>query len=328
MLCLLLIATPLFAGCSSQGAAQSATATVLSTATSTAGANATVIPAVTGEPVSPTVVSSATSVGSATSTATLVGISSATVATTVQATGTPQVSATVGVTSTDVPAATLVTTVTATIEETATPENTPTLGPPPTGTPPEPMSRLNIFRHIPPGATLVKRDNVKLDGSDPDEVMFTITGPGKTITDETQSAINVLTYDPLYWRWNDTWSSEVVSGTASPLLSIGQSGIGGYNGGDLLRTGAPVLAVRTTLRDGHARLYLWRWNREKRTGEPIKMLPVGGGAERNAVFDADLDVGLADLNDDGVYEVVADNATGVQIWKWDGAKYAPEGGQR
>ncbi|MDQ3703772.1 MAG: hypothetical protein M3437_00855, partial [Chloroflexota bacterium] len=56
----------------------------------------------------------------------------------------------------------------------------------------------------------------------------------------------------------------------------------------------------------------------------LRMVPVGGGAEQNAAFTADLDLNVADLDDDGIYEVVADNVAGVQVWKWDGQKYVPE----
>jgi hypothetical protein len=190
------------------------------------------------------------------------------------------------------------------------------------------MSQLNMALFVPVGATLVKRDNVQLDDKDPNEWLFTVTGPGETITSERRSAIGAIFYDHSYWQWKAVWSSQVLSGTISPVLGAGQSAIGGLNGGDLLRTGAPILVVRSTLLDGRARLYMWRWNREKRIGEPLRMVPAGGGPERDAEFDADLDVSLADLDDDGVYEVVADNVAGVQVWKWDGSRYVPEGGQR
>jgi hypothetical protein len=53
------------------------------------------------------------------------------------------------------------------------------------------------------------------------------------------------------------------------------------------------------------------------------MVPVGGGPEQDAIFDADLDVNVADLDDDLKWEVIADNESGVQIWRWDGSKYVP-----
>src|SRR5205823_3651227 len=99
----------------------------------------------------------------------------------------------------------------------------------------------------------------------------------------------------------------------------------GYNGGKLLRTNDPILLLRTTTLNSHAHLYMWRWDAASHKGERLKMVPVGGGSERNTDFEADLDVTVADLDGDGIYEVVADNVSGVQTWKWDGSKYAPEG---
>jgi hypothetical protein len=83
------------------------------------------------------------------------------------------------------------------------------------------------------------------------------------------------------------------------------------------------LALRTTTIDGAAHLQLLRWNKETSTGEPLRMVPAGGGPEQDAIFDADLDVNVADLDDDLKWEVIADNVSGVQIWRWDGSKYVP-----
>jgi|GEM_PF-3462859 len=287
-LCLLLVAAPIFAGCSPQNMAQ----TEQATATVATDADATSIPAATGDAASPTA-------APATLTA---DIASATVDAPTQPTADAAVTA----------------------AATSTPEPRPL----PTGTPPDPLSRLDIFTIVPVIGTLVKRDQINLVDGGADEVLFTVSSPAETITSEATSAIGVMVYDSQYWEWDAIWSSPVISGTASPLLNVNQSGIGGLNGGDLLRTGSPILLARTTMKDGRARLYMWRWDRDKRSASPVRMTPVGGGAEQDAMFEAELDVNLADLNDDGVYEVVADNSAGVQVWKWDGAKYAPEGGQR
>jgi hypothetical protein len=69
---------------------------------------------------------------------------------------------------------------------------------------------------------------------------------------------------------------------------------------------------------------MWRWDARARQGVPLQMTTTAGGPARNADFEADLDVNVSDLDNDGVYEVVADNISGVQTWKWDGSKYAPE----
>jgi hypothetical protein len=172
---------------------------------------------------------------------------------------------------------------------------------------------------------LVKRDAIQMDGKGAPEVLFTVTVP-TVITQETTSGINVASYDPVFREWNAIWRSDVVSGTASPLPSAAPGQVDGFNGGDLLRTGAPIMAVRSTTRDGRAHLYLWRWDSNKQTGERLKMAGAGG-AETDAAFDADLDVNLVDLDGDGKYEVVADNVADVQVWKWDGARFAPEGGR-
>lgn len=242
------------------------------------------------------------------------GTTTATVATTVEATtatGTVAAGGTVTLTVPVSPTATVV-------------EGTPTPRLIPTGEPPDPESRLNIYQFYTTNNILVRRDSVQLDGSGADEVLYTLTGPDPVITGEFRSNINVLTYDATYREWTATWASEPVSGTATPLLSVAQSELGGLNGRDLLRTGTPTLMVRTTTADNKAHLYLYRWDAAGKKADPLRMVPVGGGAEQNAGFSADLDLNVADLDDDGIYEVVADNAAGVQVWKWDGEKFVPE----
>jgi hypothetical protein len=201
---------------------------------------------------------------------------------------------------------------------------TPTERPTPPGPSPTPENLLNIFQLFPSNATLVKRDWLQLDKDDTLEVLFTITGPGESITTENRSAIGVADYDPKYREWNLAWSTSltVISGTASPLPSANR--VDGYNGGDLLRTGAPIFLLRATTLDSHAHLYMWKWDAEKHQANFLKMVPASGGSEQDAAFEGDLDVNVADLDNDWVYEVIADNLKDVQVWKWDGSKYAPE----
>jgi hypothetical protein len=201
---------------------------------------------------------------------------------------------------------------------------TPTPRPIPTGEPPDPESQLNIYQFYQTNNILVRRDMVQLDGGGPVETLYTLTGPDPVVTGELRSNINVLTYDETYREWTSAWSSDPVSGTATPLLSVAQAELGGLNARDILRTGAPIFIVRTTTADGRAHLHMYRWDAAGKKADPLRMVPVGGGAEQNAGFVADLDLNLADLDDDGIYEVVADNVAGVQIWKWDGQKYVPE----
>jgi hypothetical protein len=219
-------------------------------------------------------------------------------------------------------------TVTAGVEITATstPEGTPTPRPIPTGTPPAPLDVLFPLNYLPVSNILVKRDVLNLDGDGHDEVLLTASTPHDVVTGTYSSAIEVLTYDDLYREWNPSWVSTGITGTASPLPSANQAG--GVNGGDLLRTGDPILLIRTTTLDNNAHLAMWRFDRQTKKADFLKMVPAGGGAEKDAIFDAELDVNVADINDDGVYEVVADNLAGVQVWTWDGSRYVPEGGLR
>ena len=211
------------------------------------------------------------------------------------------------------------------VTPTGTP-GTPTPRPTPTGPPPaDPYANLTIFGFVTAGNLVAKSDRLPLDGAVVDNVLLTITearlGLLKPITEEVTSALGVATWDPVYREWNLTWQSPPISGTARLLPSARQ--LGGWNGKDLLGTGEPILALRTTTLDGAAHLQLFKWNKETHQGEPLRMVPVGGGPERDAIFDADLDVNVADLDDDLKWEVIADNVSGVQIWRWDGSKYVP-----
>lgn len=289
--CAVLSLLPLIAGCASpQAAAQGAQAASTATAATVATATSvpkTTLPAATAPTTSTAIVTS-----------TLVSISAP-------------------ITSTVVPTGTV------------TVEGTPTPRPTPSGPAPDPFSTLDVFNAASPGNLVAKRDILPLDGSKPENVLVTLTGSrlGVTqpLTEENSSAIGVLSYDTVYREWNLTWQSAPISGTARPLIAANQ--LGGFNGGDLLRTGAPIFALRTTTLDGAAHLALFRWNKATHKGELLKMIPAGGGAEKDAIFDADLDVNVADLDDDGVYEVVADNVSGVRIWRWDGSKYVPKEGR-
>ena len=195
--------------------------------------------------------------------------------------------------------------------------------PTPTGAPPaDPLTLLNVFKYLISPQVVVKRDMLQLDKDSVPEALITVSEPSDVITQETNTVLQVLDYDPAYREWNIPWDSDIITGTASPLPGANRAD--GLNGGDLLRTGDPILMARTTTRDGRAHLYMWRWDTQaaRGVGVPIKMLPKEGAPEQQA-FDADLDVKVADLDNDGVYEVVADNVSGVVVWKWDGTRYAP-----
>lgn len=288
IVCGLIIVAPLLAGCSPQSLAQVATAT----ASASTATPVTARPTVASTP--PSVITAGTSM-TATQAAALV---------------TPA----------------LLITSTGTVTGTAVAEGTPTIRPTPSGVAQEPASVLNVFQFVQANDTLVKHDQIQLDGAGPEETLITTTGLGQEITGEVASALSVLTYDPVYREWNVTWHSTAVSGTASPIPGAGLGPGLGYNGGDLLRTGAPIFLLRTTTPDNLAHLHMYKWDRDKRSAQPVQMLATGSQV-RDAVFDGDLDVNVADLDDDGVYEVVADNVNGTQVWKWDAqnSRYAPEG---
>jgi hypothetical protein len=212
---------------------------------------------------------------------------------------------------------------------TTTPEGTPTVRPTPTGTPPAIFDVMNIFNFFPSSQTLVKRDSLQLDDDPYPEVLFTVAEAGETITDETFSALRTLDYDPVYREWKVLWLSDVITGTASPLPAYDANDpnrVDAHNAQDLLRSGAPIFLARTTAIDGSAHLFMWKWDAAKKTADLLKMADPSG-AERTVDFQADLDVKVADLDDDGVYEVVGDNLSGVEIWKWDGSRYVMEGGR-
>jgi hypothetical protein len=156
-------------------------------------------------------------------------------------------------------------------------------------------------------------------------MLYTVSGPGETITGETNSTLAVISYDPTYRQWNLAWQGDSVAGTAAPLTPFNSSHPDGFNGGDILRTGSPILALRTTTLDRHAHLYLYQWDAKTHKGAPLKM--AGPSGDTNAHFEGDLDVNLADINRDGVYEVLIDNLKDVQSWKWDGSKFVQEGGR-
>lgn len=218
----------------------------------------------------------------------------------------------------------------ATITDTAPITGTAETPPTPSGTPEPPFDGFDIFRYVPSGKTLAKRDRIQLDApgenAGEDEVLLTITGPSETITDEIDSRIGVVSYITATRQWDLGWTSEVISGTAVPLLNIGQRDIGGYNGGDLLRTGDPILVLRTYLSDGRAQLHMWRWDRQSRKAAAVTKSD-GAPEGSNTTFEGELDINVIDIDDDAIYEVVADNLLGVQIWKWDGGSYVLQEGQ-
>ena len=198
---------------------------------------------------------------------------------------------------------------------------TPATGP--SSEPPDPMRQFNTFSYFIAPELLIRRDALQLDKDPTDEMLYTLSIPAEVITEPTSSVLRVIDYDSGARRWNPVWTSELITGTASPLPAANRSD--GFNGGKLLHTDDPILLLRTTTIDGHAHLHLWKWNAAERKGEALKMTPLSGGADQPASFEGDLDVNVGDLDNDGVYEVIVDNVAGVQVWKWDGARFVGEG---
>jgi len=283
LVCALLVLLPLAAGCSSPAAAPPAQAASTSTSATSTTVPATVLPAVTAPA------------------AGLTPTASSPLTTTLPVTATASVTSTLVV-------------------------GTPAPRPTPSGQPPsDPKQLLNVSEVVPIGNIVAKRDFMPLDGGPVDNALVTLTSDrfdiSLPITQDSSSGIVVLTYDPVYREWAPTWASEPISGTARPLPAANQPG--GTNGGDLLRDGSHILEIRTTTVDGKAHLELFRYDSKTHKATLLKMVPQAGAPEKDAIFDADLDVTVADLDDDGVYEVVADNVAGVNTWRWDGSKFIP-----
>ncbi len=200
---------------------------------------------------------------------------------------------------------------------------TRTPGTAPSNAPPDPMRQFNTFGFFISPELLIRRDALQLDKDPTDEMLYTLIIPAEVITEPTSSVLRVIDYDSGAQKWNAVWTSELITGTASPLPAANRSD--GFNGGKLLHTDDPILLLRTTTTDGHAHLHIWKWNAAERKGEALKMTPLSGGADQVAAFEGDLDVNVGDLDNDGVYEVIVDNVAGVQTWKWDGTKFVGEG---
>src|SRR2546425_611470 len=88
--------------------------------------------------------------------------------------------------------------------------------------------------------------------------------PGSDIT-----PLAAISNDPKYRGWNLEWLGAPEAGRASPLPAANRAD--GYNGGDLLRNGSHVLALRTTTHDRRAHLYLYQWDPSKHQAVPLKM---------------------------------------------------------
>jgi hypothetical protein len=102
-----------------------------------------------------------------------------------------------------------------------------------------------------------------------------------------------------------------------------------YQGGDLLRTGQPILLLRTYeapkapgpegTPPPTIHLRLWAWTGD--TAVPLRLTGPDGAAGE-AHFSATSDVQTADLDDDGVIEVIVDSGAASTIYRWDKDHFA------
>jgi hypothetical protein len=205
--------------------------------------------------------------------------------------------------------------------DTPTPEGTVNATPVVT----DPFQVLDVF-NLPQGERLVKKSILDLGGGDPKEVLLTIssqqtqTNTVGVVETTTVSSLAVLRYDPAGSEWKTQWQSTPVPGMASVLPdTIGETNRI-YQGGDLLRTGQPILLLRTyepatkTI-PGAEHLHLWAWTGD--TAVPVRMIAAGEASERDADFSGTSDVQTADLDDDGVIEIIADSGAHTDIYRWD-----------
>jgi hypothetical protein len=201
------------------------------------------------------------------------------------------------------------------------------------GTPTEtvdPFTLLHPFDFVPDGGELVKESVTDLGGGDPLEAMLTmsITGPQTdttgTVVTTTVSTLEVLRYDKSSGEWKILWEpNPAVSGQAIALPDIRGTSADRYQAGDLLRTGQPILLLRTQAAGATpaapptVTLRLWAWTGD--TAVPLRMT-TSDGQQQEAVFTGTSDVQTADLDDDGVIEVIVDSGPATTIYRWDAAQ--------
>ena len=197
-----------------------------------------------------------------------------------------------------------------------------------TATPADPLSLLNPFDFLPLGGQLVKQAPVSLRGDTPLERLLTVsylqtetTTQGQVVT-PTVSLLIAVGFDSSAQDWSPLWQTVPIVGTAQilPDTSGPAEGSRTYQGGDLLRTGQPILLLRTTEAGAtpgglpSVSLRLWAW-----TGQgtvPLRMVGPDG-QDHDAVFTGSSDVQTADLDDDGVIEILVDNGPSTTVYRWD-----------
>jgi hypothetical protein len=192
----------------------------------------------------------------------------------------------------------------------------------------DPFLQLDVFGILPEEALLAKVSRIKLTSDATDNVLLTasLTRPQTNtlglVETTTVGLLAVLRYDEASSTWKDLWESARpgTPGQAEALPDMQGDGSTRYQGGDLLRTGQPILLLRTyeapkvpaTLPVVHLRLWAWTGA----SAVPLRMTDATG-ADREADFTGASDVQTADLDDDGVIEIIVDSGPTTTIYRWD-----------
>ncbi len=192
----------------------------------------------------------------------------------------------------------------------------------------DPLQLFHPFDFVPEGGVLIKESVTELGGGTPPEGLLTmsITAPQTNtngiVETTTVSSLRVLRYDK--GDWTVLWQPQPdVPGQAIALPETRGTSPDRYQAGDLLRTGQPILLLRTqqagpTPTDPPTvTLHLWAWTGD--TAIPLQMATADGKV-RDAVFTGTSDVQTADLDDDGVIEVIVDSGPTTTIYRWDAAQ--------
>ena len=192
----------------------------------------------------------------------------------------------------------------------------------------DPFSVLNVFDLLPGGGTLVKESVLNLGGDETNEVLLAadvtraLTNTAGVVETTTIGTMAVLRYSRDDGAWLVQWEtgSTALPGRIQGLPETQGDGTRRYQAGDLLRTGQPILLLRTyeapQAPDAPPTIHLrlWAWTGD--TAVPLRMTGADGAAGE-AHFIASSDVQTADLDDDGVIEIIVDSAAHTDIYRWD-----------
>lgn len=191
----------------------------------------------------------------------------------------------------------------------------------------DPLNLFHPFDFVPDDAELVKESVTDLGGGDPREALLTMsistpeTDTTGTVVTATVSTLKVLRYDKSSGEWKVIWQPQPdVPGQAIALPETRGINPDRYQAGDLLRTGQPILLLRTQAPGATpdappiVSLRLWAWTGD--TAVPLQMT-TPDGQQQDAVFTGTSDAQTADLDDDGVIEIIVDSGPSATVYRWD-----------